>query len=140
MGLDLRLQLRRATEGDRPRILELLARSHQLRLTGDDALPVDLSEVYVLFARDRLADHGLVGVAWRGPGPGAPWAELAVSCRVLPQRVAGSALAALRALAPEAAVPYRPTGRNGAAAGLIAESADGIAPWVRLDGPAGATG
>jgi hypothetical protein len=36
-------------------------------------------------------------------------------------------------------VPYRPTGRNGAAAGLIAESADGIAPWVRLEGPAGAT-
>ncbi|MFM2244540.1 MAG: hypothetical protein RL071_614 [Pseudomonadota bacterium] len=140
MGLDLRLQLRRAAPGDQPRVLELLARSHQLRLTGDDALPVDLSEVYVLFARDRLADHGLVGVAWRGPGPGAPWAELAVSCRVLPQRVAGSALAALRALAPEAAVPYRPTGRNGAAAGLIAESADGIAPWVRLDGPAGATG
>lgn len=138
MGLELRLQLRRATEGDRPRVLELLARSHQLRLTGDDALPADLGEVTVMFARDRLAEHGLVGVAWRASGPEAPWAELAMSCRVLPQRVAGSALAALRAVAPSAAVPYQPTGRNGAAAGLLEESAAGVAPWVQLEWAEGA--
>jgi FkbH-like protein len=135
-GLELRMVMRPALPGDRPRLEELLLRSHQLRLTGEGSLPPDLSEVWVWSLRDRLADHGLVGIGWfAGSGADLRLVELAMSCRVLPHRVAASALAALRALRPSAAVQWIDTGRNAASAGLIAEAAEaaeGVAGHLRL--------
>lgn len=138
-GLEVVLRLRPAEPSDRPRLDELLARSHQLRLTGENNLPELLHGVWVWSVRDRLADHGLVGLAWfAGEGAGQRLVELAMSCRVLPHRVAASALAALRALHPAAALRWADTGRNAASRGLIEESAAGVAPHVRLCVEAGA--
>ena len=132
-GLEIELQLRRAADPDRPRIDELLRRSHQLRLSGRADLPRSLADVWVWQVRDRLAEHGLVGVAWfANEGEGLRLVELAMSCRVLPLRVAGSALAALLAQRPGASVERVDTGRNGASVGLIAEAEAGVAPHVRL--------
>ncbi len=131
-GLEIHVSLRRADAGGEPRVAELLARTHQLRLTGAQTVPAG-ARVYVATCRDRLADHGLVAAAWFVDGPGGPClGELAVSCRVLPHRIASSLLAALLEREPGARVERLDSGRNGASAGLIAEAARGVAPWVRM--------
>lgn len=131
-GLAIELTVREALPEDGARIEELLARSHQLRLTGAPAPPAG-ARVFVAACRDRLADHGLVGVAWiEGPADDRRVGELAMSCRVLPHRVAGSFLAHLLVHEPGARMARLDTGRNAASAGLPTEGQLGVAGWVRL--------
>lgn len=140
-GLHLEVELRLAVAEDLPRVRELVARTTQLRLTGEP-LPASLdatrADLWVATCRDRLADHGLVAAAWfAGEGSARRLAELAVSCRVLPHRIAASVLAALCEQEPSARVERRETGRNAASAGLIEASAAGVAAWVSLTSSAG---
>jgi FkbH-like protein len=131
-GMNIELAVRLALPEEHPRITELLARSHQVRLTGASA-PTAGATVYVAACRDRLADHGLVGVAWVEGGVGQRRVgELAMSCRVLPHRVASSFLAQVLASEPGAAVQRVDTGQNGATVNLLEEATAGIAGWVRL--------
>lgn len=130
-GLELRLTVRAARPADAARVAELIARTHQLRLTGRDTIPPD-ARVYVAELVDRLADHGLVGVGWfAGEGPTRRLGELAVSCRVLPHRVADAILARMWALEPGARVERVDTGHNAASVGLVDAARRGGGPWVR---------
>jgi FkbH-like protein len=131
-ALHIELHIREALPEDGPRIDELLARSHQLRLTGAPAPPAG-ARLFLASCRDRLADHGIVGVLWfEGADGDRRVGELAMSCRVLPHRVAPSFLAASLAAEPSAHATYVPTGRNAAAADLAVEACRGVAGWVRL--------
>lgn len=130
-GLELIVEVRPAVDADASRVEELLLRTSQLRLTGVAAIPPG-ARVYVAWVRDRLADHGLVGAGWFvGEGAGRRLGELAVSCRVLPHRVAASILALMMAEEPGAVVDRVDTGKNAASAGLVEESMGGPASWVR---------
>lgn len=130
VDLRIEVELRAAVDTDRDRISELLARTHQLRLTGTDEVP-EGATVYVASCRDRLADHGLVGVAWVvGSAGERRVGELAVSCRVLPHRIAASVLAMVLERERGARVERVDTGRNGASAGVVAEAVGGVARWV----------
>ncbi|GDX81477.1 hypothetical protein LBMAG42_32880 [Deltaproteobacteria bacterium] len=132
LDLEIVVELRLAAEGDEERVVELLARTHQLRLTGVGVVAPG-ARVYVASCRDRLAEHGLVAVAWFvGEGRERRLVELAVSCRVLPHRIAASVLAACLAREPRAAVSRVDTGRNGASVGVIEEARGGVARWVRV--------
>ena len=130
-GLELVVEVRRAVEADATRVEELLLRTHQLRLTGLVTLEPG-ARVYVAHVRDRLTDHGLVAVAWFvGDDAARRLGELAVSCRVLPHRVAGSILALMLQEEPGARVRRVETGQNAASAGLEEEASRGLASWVR---------
>ncbi|MSP54209.1 MAG: HAD-IIIC family phosphatase [Myxococcales bacterium] len=130
-SLELVVEVRRATEADASRIEELLLRTHQLRLTG--LVTIDPgARVYVAHVRDRLTAHGLVAVGWfSGEGSARRLGELAVSCRVLPHRVAGSILALMLEEEPGALVERVETVENAASAGLVEESSRGPASWIR---------
>lgn len=118
--LQIEVRVRRAEAGERSRIEELLARSHQLRLSGRGDLPDDTQEIWVTFCRDRLADHGLVGCFWfEGEAGRRGLVELAVSCRVLPHGIAGPLLLLARRIEPEVEVRRVETGRNAASRELL---------------------
>jgi len=120
------LTLRRAGRDDLPRILELLARTHQLNATGvvwpEQVIASWLESAdwrgYVAELRDRFVDYGRIGVAACRVDP-AGW-ELAVfllSCRVLSRGIAGYVLAWVRGRAAAEGAPglsavYRPGPRN----------------------------
>jgi FkbH-like protein len=122
----MELSLRRAESEDLPRILELLARTHQLNATGvvwpeheiSSWLRSDDWRVFVAQLRDRFVDYGRIGVAACRAGPSA-W-ELVVfllSCRVLSRGIAGYFLAWVRSRAAAEgaqclAAAYRPGPRN----------------------------
>ncbi len=130
-GLELIVEVRAACDADASRVEELLVRTNQLRLTGRSTIPSE-ARVYVASVRDRLADHGLVAVGWFvGEGAERRLGEVAVSCRVLLHRVAGSILALMLAEEPGASVERLDTGRNGASVGLVDEARGGVAAWVR---------
>ncbi len=127
VGMDLRIQVREAVEGDLPRVRQLLRRVQQLDLTGERPELPDAGGVMVGFVRDRLADHGLVCAGVFRQGRLQAWV---CSCRVLPHRVAPSLLWAMRQRHPDALVQRVSTGRNGATSGLIEESERGLPCWV----------
>jgi methoxymalonate biosynthesis protein len=120
------LTLRRAGRDDLPRILELLARTHQLNATGivwpehkiASWLDSAAWRVYVAQLRDRFVDYGRIGVAVCRVHPDE-W-ELIVfllSCRVLSRGIAGYFLAWVRARAAaegarRLSAVYRPGPRN----------------------------
>lgn len=128
-SLQIRARVRPAVPGDLPRVRELLRRTHQLNLTGFVPELSDTTGVYVAELRDRVADHGLVSAGVFRDGRLLAWV---CSCRVLPHRVAGSILWAMRAAEPDAAAERVPTERNGATTGLLEEAARGPVPWVDI--------
>lgn len=129
-GLDIVATVQPAARADLDRCEELVRRTSQLRLTGVDTIPQG-ARVYVGHVRDRLADHGLVAVGWFvGDGAERCLGELAVSCRVLPHRVAGALLARMWAHEPGARVERVETGKNAASHGLVDEARLGGGAWV----------
>jgi FkbH-like protein len=130
-GLQIQLTIRRALPSERPRVEELLRRTHQLNLTGK--LPdLEENDLYVGFCRDRLSDHGLVAAGVFG---GSPRQLLAwcCSCRVLPHRVAPTFLWAMLTQEP-GVIPVRvPNERNGATMYLIEEAGGGPASWLQWE-------
>lgn len=133
--LNLMCEAGPARPGELPRVEELLRRTNQLRLGGarrGGLLPGDA--VCVGFARDRLADHGLVAALVVAAGPAGPEAvDFACSCRVMLHQVAAPLLGAMLQLAGGLpAPPWRGSGRDAAAAGLADRAAGPPPPFVRL--------
>lgn len=128
-GLELQAIVRPARPEDLPRVRELFLRTNQLALTDLRPQPTTVDGLYVGFARDRLADHGLIAAALFSP---QRLLAFACSCRVLPHRVAPSLLHAMLSLQPGAQAAYQPTPRNGASRGLLEEAARGRAPYLEL--------
>jgi FkbH-like protein len=114
---ELRATLRRATPGDRDRLVELARRTTQYTSTG-----VELAaggEAVVLSLADRFGDDGLVGVAAVSTPDGPEWTVdlVAVSCRAggrgaVPVLLAGVARLARSRGAGRLVVPCRLTVRN----------------------------
>ncbi len=125
-GLAIMVTVRPAEAADLPRARELLRRAHQLDLNGRRP-PIDGPDgVWVASCRDRLADHGIVSVGVVRDHRLAAWV---CSCRVLPHRVAGTILAALRAAHPGLDATRVATPDNAATIGLLEE---GPAAWVTV--------
>jgi FkbH-like protein len=89
---------RSAREGDLPRILELLHRTHQLNATGrvysretiQSFLRHPRYRVFLAHLRDRFVDYGTIGVAICRCGP-RKWTIVSflLSCRVLGRGIGG---------------------------------------------------
>jgi methoxymalonate biosynthesis protein len=114
---ELRATLRRATPGDRDRLVELARRTTQYNSTGVE-LPAG-GEAVVLSLADRFGDDGLVGVAAVSTPDGPEWTLdlVAVSCRAggrgaVPVLLAGVARLARFRGAGRLVVPCRLTERN----------------------------
>ena len=140
---------------DLPRILELLARTHQLNATGvvwpreevEGWLDEPDWHVYVARLRDRFVDYGRIGVAACRVRP-SEW-ELVVfllSCRVLARGIAGWFLSWVRGRAAAGGAEvftaiYRPGPRNGSMRTLyglagLAPAGQGPGGIDRFAGPA----
>jgi len=100
-----RMEARRGTPADVPRILELMRRTHQLNSTGVVCSPEQVESfisdpryrVYVVELRDRFVDYGRVGVGVCRLDEGS-WhlTSFLLSCRVLSRGISGYFLAWLR--------------------------------------------
>ena len=93
-----KLRLRRASQVDAPRILELLQRTHQVNSTGvvhsRDVVAAFLNEpgcrVFVAELADRFVDYGRIGVAMcRRRERAWELVSFLLSCRVLSRGVSG---------------------------------------------------
>lgn len=142
------LTLRRAGRDDLPRILELLARTHQLNATGVVWPEHEIAgwlesadwRVYVAQLRDRFVEYGRIGVAvCRVSSAGWELVVFLLSCRVLSRGIAGYFLAWVRGRAAAdgarlLSAIYRPGRRNARMRTLyrlsglspVAERPDGI--------------
>lgn len=122
---DLRLTVRPATDRDRDRVLELVARAHRLASTRVELDPASYDawlaagdrRVVVAGLVDRFGDHGTIGVALLADAPtgsGTTVEGLAVSCRVAGRGVPGAFVTTLRHHVADGALtlPVRVTSAN----------------------------
>ncbi|HMV68661.1 MAG TPA: HAD-IIIC family phosphatase, partial [Myxococcota bacterium] len=154
-SLEMRGELRPIDEADRPRVVQLLAKTNQWNLTtrrhGDDvviAMTADPQAVtFTLRLADRFGDHGLVAVVLATPGDDGALEidSWLMSCRVIARTAEHLTLAHLVEQAQargfrELRGTYRPTKKNRQVADLyptfgfdlVAEEDDGTTRW-RLD-------
>ncbi len=94
-GLEIALEVTRATAADAARVAELFQRTNQFntRLTRDPpdvvAAAIARGELWCLRVRDRFTDHGLVGAIRVATGARHPDMEaMVLSCRVIGLQVA----------------------------------------------------
>jgi FkbH-like protein len=124
----MKLKIRPIQEGDLPRVLELMTRTHQLNTTGRVLGEKDLEQVMhdaerpvrVIIAEldDRFGGYGCIGTAMmRFGGDAARLTYLALSCRVIGRGIERAMIAWIAASAHQAGIrwldaEYRDTGRN----------------------------
>ena len=128
LSCEMKLAVRRATEPDIPRVLELMTRTHQLNTTGVmlDRTDVEAivrgtsggTAVMVAELRDRFGGYGIVGLAViESDRPVCRVAAFAVSCRVMGRGIERAFLGSMMRTASaggytHSEAVYRDTGRN----------------------------
>jgi len=166
----MELTIEPVTPATLARAAELTQRTNQFNLTATRytadhlaaALAGSAAEAYVFRLKDRFGDHGIVAFAMLEASEAeATITSLHVSCRVLKRTVEDTILAFLVTRAAERGASeivseFRPTRRNGAAAGFYpqhgfapaAAAGDGVerfrratadpppmSPWIRVIRP-----
>lgn len=107
-SLDVAVEMRRAGDGDLPRVAQLTQKTNQFNLSlrrrslGDiGALPPDHA-IWIVSARDRFGDYGTVGVGIvRSGGATAELDTFLLSCRALGRGVEDAFLHGLCAVAAD---------------------------------------
>lgn len=114
-SLDLRVTVRKATEYDTARVVQLTQRTNQFNLTGKQYSTADLTgrDVWICEAIDKFGDYGTIGAMLV---VGRQVEQMVVSCRALGR---GIEQAFLAGVSSQTATLVRPewvdTGKNGAA-------------------------
>ncbi|HEY4809446.1 MAG TPA: hypothetical protein VIH71_00165, partial [Solirubrobacteraceae bacterium] len=129
-SLELRAELRPASEDDMPRLLELIQRTNQFNTTTrrrsaaevKELLASPEHELFVASLRDRFGDLGVVAVVitQRMPDGEVELDSFIMSCRAMGFGLEQFTIAEVtrRLDAPRYIAPFIPTERNGPAAGL----------------------
>jgi FkbH-like protein len=135
IGLDMRLIWRKVTDVDIARVTQLINKTNQFNLTtrrlGEDEVRKVMHDGRCAALQfrliDRLADHGIIAVVMGHLAEEATFVidDWLMSCRVIGRGVEAATLnvVAAQAKALGAATllaSYRPTGRNGMVADLLA--------------------
>jgi FkbH-like protein len=120
----MQLRVRPVLPEDEPRVLELMARTHQLNSAGVQSDPEPLFGRLQRFSTgllcelsDRFGQYGIVGVAFVAQGRSATLHYFAMSCRILGRGVERAFVSVLmerlmRLGGAELRVRHRDTGRN----------------------------
>lgn len=117
-GLEMRLQIRDRSEGDRERAVQLINKTNQFNLNGirrsDEEVEMMLAEggrLYSARLTDRSGDHGEILACLLDPK--GTVRSFVMSCRVFQRRVEDVFLLwLLRRLGSSVEVEFRPTERN----------------------------